>query len=96
VGLPARTIPSAATQRARDLGICQTQEAIGKQIYIRLPSRSVGEHYGMVLLPKAARHDDAARSSTDIVAQRQRDGWQLVSTRVDSEGAEVMVFRRPA
>jgi hypothetical protein len=50
----------------------------------------------MVLVPRAARHDDANRSATDIVAQRQRDGWQLVSARVDSEGAEVIVFRRPA
>jgi len=46
----------------------------------------------MVLVP----FTDASSSTDDIVAQRQRDGWQLVSTRVDSEGAEIVVFRRPA
>jgi hypothetical protein len=54
------------------------------------------EDYGLVLVPKAARRQEAWRPADDIVAQRQRDGWQLVSSRVDSEGAEVIVFRRPA
>jgi hypothetical protein len=54
------------------------------------------EDYGLVLVPKAARGQEAWRPADDIVAQRQRDGWQLVSSRVDSEGAEVIVFRRPA
>jgi len=44
----------------------------------------------MVLVPSR----EASRSVEDLVAQRERDGWQLVSTRVDSEGAEVIVFRR--
>jgi hypothetical protein len=37
-----------------------------------------------------------SQSADDIVAQRQRDGWQLVSSRVDQYGAEVIIFRRPA
>jgi len=54
----------------------------------------VGERYGMVLVPDAARHPGAPAAS-DIVAQRQRDGWQLVSLKVDTEGSEIFVFRRP-
>ena len=96
VDLPLGNSQGRSSEKARDLGICRRCAAIGEHIYIRLPSRPVGEHYGMVLVPRAARHDDANRSATDIVAQRQRDGWQLVSSRVDSEGAEVIVFRRPA
>ena len=57
-----------------------------------VPSPSMTERYGVVLVPI----NDGSRSAGDIVAQRQRDGWQLVSTRVDSEGAEIVVFRRPA
>jgi hypothetical protein len=56
----------------------------------------VGEHYGLVLVPYTARSNAIIPSGDDIVTQRQRDGWQLVSTRVDSEGAELIVFRRPA
>jgi hypothetical protein len=52
----------------------------------------MAERYGVVLVPT----NDGSRSAGDIVAQRQCDGWQLVSTRVDSEGAEIVVFRRPA
>jgi hypothetical protein len=33
-------------------------------------------------------------SSDDIVAERQGDGWQLVSKRIDREGAEIIVFSR--
>jgi hypothetical protein len=57
----------------------------------------VGDRYGMVLVP---HHTPAPhpyiQSADDIVAQRQRDGWQLVSSRVDQYGAEVIIFRRPA
>ncbi len=52
----------------------------------------MAERYGVVLVPI----NEGSRSAGDIVAQRERDGWQLVSTRVDSEGAEIVVFRRPA
>jgi hypothetical protein len=31
-----------------------------------------------------------------MIAQQQRDGWQLISSRVDQYGAEIIVFRRPA
>jgi len=57
---------------------------------VRLRSGCVEDRYGMVLVPSR----EASRSVEDLVAQRERDGWQLVSTRVDSEGAEVVVFRR--
>jgi hypothetical protein len=52
----------------------------------------VDERYGLTLVPSR----ENSLSVMDLVAQRQRDGWQLVSSRIDSEGAEVMVFRRPA
>jgi hypothetical protein len=52
----------------------------------------VSERYGMVLVPIT----EAIRSADDIVSQRQREGWQLVSSRVDNEGAEIVVFRRQA
>jgi hypothetical protein len=58
----------------------------------RLRSRLVDERYGLTLVPSR----ENGQSVRDLVAQRQRDGWQLVSSRVDSEGAEVMIFRRPA
>jgi hypothetical protein len=56
----------------------------------------VGEHYGLVLVPNTVQRNQTGPSGDDIVAQRQREGWQLISTRVDSEGAELIVFRRPA
>jgi hypothetical protein len=56
----------------------------------------MAEHFGVVLVPNTTRPFEAGPSATDIVAQRQRDGWQLVSSRVDQYGAEVMVFRHPA
>jgi hypothetical protein len=52
----------------------------------------VDERYGLTLVPSR----ENSLSVMDLVAQRQRDGWQLVSSRIDSEGAKVMVFRRPA
>jgi hypothetical protein len=54
------------------------------------------DHYGVVLVPRTARYPETAQPADDIVTQRQRDGWHVVSSRVDSEGAEVIVFRRPA
>jgi hypothetical protein len=56
----------------------------------------MAEHFGVVLVPNTTRPFEAGPSATDIVAQRQRDGWQLVSSRVDQYGAEVIVFRRSA
>jgi hypothetical protein len=56
----------------------------------------MGECYGLVLVPNTALRHEESLSADDIVAGRQLDGWQLVSTRVDSEGADVIVFRRPA
>jgi hypothetical protein len=64
----------------------------GTKSATRLRSRFVPERYGLTLVPSR----ENGQSVTDLVAQRQRDGWQLVSSRIDSEGAEVMVFRRPA
>jgi hypothetical protein len=55
----------------------------------------VGEHYGLVLVPNPVWGSAEGPSADNIVTQRQLDGWQLVSSRVDSEGAEVIVFRRP-
>jgi hypothetical protein len=43
----------------------------------------VSERYGMVLLPSTSHDPDASNSTDELVAQRQRDGWQLVSSRVD-------------
>jgi hypothetical protein len=65
--------------------------ALGRSTIVRLRSGYVEDRYGMVLVPS----HDANGSVDDLVAQRERDGWQLVSTRVDSEGAELIVFRRP-
>jgi hypothetical protein len=50
----------------------------------------VGERYGVVLVPLT----NANQSAEDIVAERQGDGWELVSKRVDKYGAEVIVFSR--
>jgi hypothetical protein len=58
----------------------------------RLRSRFVDVRYGLTLVPS----HESRQTTKDLVAQRQRDGWQLVSSRVDSEGAEVLVFQRPA
>jgi hypothetical protein len=54
----------------------------------------MAEHYGMVLVPNTTFPFEDGSAASDIVAQRQRDGWQLVSSRVDQYGAEVIVFRR--
>jgi hypothetical protein len=51
----------------------------------------MGERYGVVLIPMT----EVNQSSDDIVAERQDDGWELVSKRVDKYGAEVIVFSRP-
>ena len=56
----------------------------------------MGERYGLVLVPNKALRPEETLSTDDIIAQRQQDGWQLVSARVDSDGADVIVFRRPA
>ena len=61
-----------------------------------LQSRLVGERYGVVLVPNASQDSDASSPTEDLVAERQREGWHLVSSRVDSEGSEIVVFRRPA
>jgi hypothetical protein len=53
---------------------------------------TMDERYGLMLVPSL----ESGQSVDDAVAQRKRDGWQLVSTRIDKEGAEVMVFRRRA
>ncbi len=45
----------------------------------------------MVLVPPT----NADHSADDIVAERESDGWELVSKRVDKYGAEVIVFSRP-
>jgi hypothetical protein len=55
----------------------------------------MAEHYGVVLVPNATLSFEAGLSAENIVALQQRDGWQLVSSRVDQYGAEVIVFRRP-
>jgi hypothetical protein len=54
--------------------------------------RGMDERYGLMLVPSL----ESGKSVDDAVAERKRDGWQLVSTRIDKEGAEVMVFRRRA
>ncbi len=72
------------------------RRAAGVVIPRRLRSDPVGERYGMVLVPITSQYPEASSSTDDLVARRQRDGWQLVSARVDSEGAEILVFRRPA
>jgi len=46
----------------------------------------------MVMVPI---NEASSGSTDDLVAERERDGWQLVSTRVDREGAEIVVFRHP-
>jgi hypothetical protein len=53
------------------------------------------ERYGMVLVPNSTLPFEAGPSAHDIIEQQQRDGWQLVSSRVDQYGAEIVVFRRP-
>lgn len=62
----------------------------GGRLPSRLRSRLVGERYGVVLVPLT----NANQSAEDIVAERQGDGWELVSKRVDKYGAEVIVFSR--
>lgn len=57
----------------------------------RLRSRVMAERYGLVLVSPT----NAKQSADDIVAERQGDGWELVSKRVDRYGAEVIVFTRP-
>jgi hypothetical protein len=52
----------------------------------------MAERYGMVMVPI---NEASSGSTDDLVAERERDGWQLVSTRVDREGAEIVVFRHP-
>jgi hypothetical protein len=44
----------------------------------------------MVLVPLT----EANQSADRIVAERQGDGWKLVSKRMDKYGAEVIVFSR--
>jgi hypothetical protein len=56
----------------------------------------MAEHYGVVLVPNASLPFEAGPSAHDIIAQQQREGWQLISSRVDQYGAEIMVFRRTA
>ena len=46
----------------------------------------------MVMVPI---NEASSGSTDDLVAERERDGWQLVSTRVDQKGAEIVVFRHP-
>jgi hypothetical protein len=53
----------------------------------------MADRYGMVMVPI---NESNGGSTEDLVAERKLDGWQLVSTRVDREGAEIVVFRRPA
>jgi hypothetical protein len=43
----------------------------------------MAEHFGVVLVPNNPHPFEAGPSATHIVAQRQRDGWQLVSSGVD-------------
>lgn len=74
----------------------ETGLPLAGRLLTRLRSGSVGERYGMVLVPITSQYPEASSSTDDLVARRQRDGWQLVSARVDSEGAEILVFRRPA
>ena len=74
----------------------ETGPPLAGRLPTRLRSGSVGERYGMVLVPITSQYPEASSSTDDLVARRQRDGWQLVSARVDSEGAEILVFRRPA
>jgi len=56
----------------------------------------VTEHYGVVLVPSRSLASEDGPSAHDMIAQQQRDGWQLISSRVDQYGAEIIVFRRPA
>jgi hypothetical protein len=52
----------------------------------------MGERYGVILVPIT----EARVSADDIVAEREGNGWRLVSKRMDRYGAEVIVFRQPA
>jgi len=63
----------------------------GGRLPSRLRSRLVDERYGMVLVPLT----EANQSADHIVAERQGDGWKLVSKRMDKYGAAVIVFSRP-
>jgi hypothetical protein len=56
----------------------------------------MAERYGLVLVPNTTLYLEDGPSAHDIIAQQERDGWQLVSSRVDQYGAEIVVFRRPA
>jgi hypothetical protein len=49
------------------------------------------ERCGMMLVPLT----EANQSADRIVADRQGDGWKLVSKRMDKYGAEVIGFSRP-
>ncbi len=68
------------------------RDGVGVEIVPRLPSQSVGERYGVVLVPIT----EVRLSADDIVAERENNGWRLVSKRMDRYGAEVIVFRQPA
>jgi hypothetical protein len=73
---------------------------VGSVTGIQPPSAATvsvgGGYYGLVLVPHTAQSNETGFSGREIAAQRQPDGWQWVSTRVVSEGAELIVFRRPA
>lgn len=55
----------------------------------------MAERYGLVHVPNTTLPFETGPSAHDIIAQQQRDGWQLVSSRVDQYDAEIMVFHRP-
>jgi hypothetical protein len=55
----------------------------------------MAEHFGVALVPNTTLPFEAGPAAHDIIAQHQRDAWQLESSRVDQYGAEVIVFRRP-
>lgn len=52
---------------------------------------SMGERNEMVMVPLI----ETSRSADDIVAEYRRNGWQLLSKRIESDGVEVGLFRRP-
>jgi hypothetical protein len=49
------------------------------------------DRHEMVMVPLS----EANRTPDDIVADHHRNGWQLVSTRVEPDGLEIALFRRP-
>jgi hypothetical protein len=61
--------------------------------------RAVGPwRYGVTLLPGASRPDDERDEGKvdEVLRARSEGGWELVNAVTESDGTDLLVFRRPA